>query len=185
MRQGRKSRTRALFRTLTPAAVAVTSLTRIGTTATVVTASAHGYATDDRIAIAGANEGAYNGTVVVTVVDPTAFTYAVSGSPATPATGTITATYVSDRVRGTRRVWRDLYEVWGWFRQTPATEQIQAGQVVTTSVAWFDMRYRTWLVPTLQAVIEGRTYEVESVEDRDGRRREVTVRLVDRTDQAA
>lgn len=40
--------------------------------------------------IAGANESDYNGEFSITVTGATAFTYTVSNSPATPATGTIT-----------------------------------------------------------------------------------------------
>jgi len=69
----------------------VTSITRSGTTATV-TQTAHGYNVADRIIIAGANESAYNGTfAVASVVDVNTYTYTVTGSPATPATGAITA----------------------------------------------------------------------------------------------
>lgn len=71
--------------------VNVSSITRSGTTATVTTATAHGLATGDVALIAGAAETEYNGEFVVTVTGGTSFTYDVSGSPATPATGTITS----------------------------------------------------------------------------------------------
>lgn len=72
----------------------VTSITRSATTATV-TAAGHGYVTGMSITIAGANEAAYNGAYTITVVDADTFTYTVAGSPATPATGTITAQYTT------------------------------------------------------------------------------------------
>jgi hypothetical protein len=68
----------------------VTSITRASTTATV-TATAHGFTTGDQINIRGAAETDYNGDFIVTVTDANTFTYTVSGSPATPATGTIIA----------------------------------------------------------------------------------------------
>lgn len=68
----------------------VTSITRSTTTATV-TATGHGYTTNDKINIRGAGQSEYNGDFTVTVVDANTFTYTVSGSPATPATGTIFA----------------------------------------------------------------------------------------------
>jgi len=68
----------------------VTSITRSGTTATVTTATDHGYATGVSVKVAGAVETAYNGVFVITVTGDTTFTYTVSGSPSTPATGTIT-----------------------------------------------------------------------------------------------
>jgi len=69
----------------------VTSITRSGGTA-IVTQTAHGYSAADRVIITGANESAYNGTfAVASVVDADTYTYVVTGSPSTPATGTITA----------------------------------------------------------------------------------------------
>ena len=70
--------------------VSVSSITRVGATATVVCAAAHGLSTGDSALIAGAAETDYNIDAVVTVVDTTTFTYTVVNSPATPATGTIT-----------------------------------------------------------------------------------------------
>ncbi len=73
-------------------AIAVTSITRVTTTATVTTTAAHNYATNDFVVIAGAVETDYNGTFEITVLTTTTFTYTVAGSPTTPATGTITST---------------------------------------------------------------------------------------------
>jgi hypothetical protein len=69
---------------------AVSSITRSGATATA-TSTAHGYATNDKVNLRGAAQSEYNGDFTITVVDTNTFTYAVSGSPATPATGTILA----------------------------------------------------------------------------------------------
>lgn len=71
-------------------AVSITSITRSSSTATATTAAAHKLATGDKVTIAGAVQTEYNGTVTVTVTSATTFTYTVSGTPATPATGTIT-----------------------------------------------------------------------------------------------
>lgn len=71
---------------------AVTSITRSGSTATVTTATTNTLDTGNTVVISGANETEYNGTFTITVTVPgTAFTYTVTGTPATPATGTITA----------------------------------------------------------------------------------------------
>jgi hypothetical protein len=43
------------------------------------------------LTFAGADQAAYNVTAAITVVDPDHVSYTVSGSPTTPATGTITA----------------------------------------------------------------------------------------------
>ncbi len=76
---------------INPASVlSVASITRASTTATV-TLPGHGYQSGANIKIAGANQSAYNGTVIITVTSSSVFTYTVSGSPTTPATGTITA----------------------------------------------------------------------------------------------
>jgi phage tail sheath protein FI len=69
----------------------VSGITRATSTATVTTASAHGFTTGQRVTIAGATQTEYNGTFTITVTGATTFTYTVTGTPATPATGTITA----------------------------------------------------------------------------------------------
>ena len=78
----------------------VTSITRVSSTATVTTGAAHGLASNDWVTIAGAVETEYNGTFQVTVTGGSTFTYTVSGTPATPATGTITWVQVYVRFRG-------------------------------------------------------------------------------------
>jgi len=80
----------------TPATGTITAqriigITRSGTTATVNTGQVHGRLTGQVVAIAGADQSDYNGDLVVTVTSTTIYTYTVAGSPATPATGTITA----------------------------------------------------------------------------------------------
>ena len=57
-----------------------------------VTCAAHGYSDGDPVTIAGASQAEYNGTQQVRYVDANTFKFAISGSPASPATGTITAT---------------------------------------------------------------------------------------------
>ena len=71
----------------------VTSINRSGTTATVITAGAHGYSSGDLVIIAGAVETDYNIEAEITVTNTTTFTYTVAGSPSTPATGTITVDF--------------------------------------------------------------------------------------------
>jgi hypothetical protein len=74
----------------------VQSITRSGTTATITVIN-HGFDTGDLVQISGANQAAYNLTMTVGGnYTPNAFTYAVAGSPATPATGNITVTQVND-----------------------------------------------------------------------------------------
>lgn len=86
-----------VYEVITPAAVEVvalllSSLTRSGTTATATTAVPHKLATGMTITVSGAVQAAYNVSAPVTVTGASTFTYQVAGSPATPATGTITET---------------------------------------------------------------------------------------------
>lgn len=82
--------------TLAATVLSVSSITRSGTTATVTTASSHNLASAVPVTIAGANEPEYNVTdAAITVTGTDTFTYTVTGSPATPATGTITAGFTS------------------------------------------------------------------------------------------
>lgn len=67
----------------------VSSITRSSSTATVTTAAAHGLVDGDLVRISGATQTEYNVDAYVTVTGATTFTYTVSGTPATPATGTI------------------------------------------------------------------------------------------------
>jgi len=71
----------------------VTSLTRSGTTVTATTPSAHSLATGIDIDILGAVETDYNGTYEIIVLSATTFTYEITTTPTTPATGTITADF--------------------------------------------------------------------------------------------
>lgn len=64
------------------------TITRSGSTATV-SHTAHGLITGGKAVIRGANEQEYNGVFSITVTTANAYTYTVSGSPASPATGTI------------------------------------------------------------------------------------------------
>lgn len=72
---------------------AVTSITRSGSTATVTTTTTNTLEAGNTVVIAGADQAEYNGTfTIASIVTPgTVFTYTVTGTPATPATGTITA----------------------------------------------------------------------------------------------
>lgn len=67
------------------------TITRSGPTATV-SHSAHGLATGQKTIIEDADQAEYNGIQTITVVDADSYSYTVSGTPATPATGTIIST---------------------------------------------------------------------------------------------
>lgn len=75
----------------TVAGRSVTGITRSGTTATATITDTSNLFVGSVITIAGAVETDYNGEHVITgIVANTSFTYEVTGSPTTPATGTIT-----------------------------------------------------------------------------------------------
>lgn len=73
-----------------PSAESVT-ITRSGSTASVAH-TAHGMSAGMSVIIRGANQDEYNGIFAITNITTNAYDYTVSGTPATPATGTITAT---------------------------------------------------------------------------------------------
>lgn len=79
----------------------VDSITRTGNTAFVTTVNNHHLTSGQSITISGANESDYNGTFEITVTSSTEFTYEVTGTPTTPATGSITteATFADIAVR--------------------------------------------------------------------------------------
>lgn len=73
--------------------MSVSSITRSGSTATVTTTVAHTLSAGDVVTISGAGQSEYNKSLIVaTVPTDTTFTYSVSGTPTTPATGTIILT---------------------------------------------------------------------------------------------
>ena len=63
-------------------------ITRNGSSA-IVTLPGHGYAVGDRVLITGATQSDYNGIVTISGVTFNTFSYSISNSPASPATGTI------------------------------------------------------------------------------------------------
>lgn len=69
------------------------SIVRSGAVATV-THGSHGLQTDEYVTIMGANEQEYNGVYQITVIGVDTYTYVISGTPSSPATGTITSTFV-------------------------------------------------------------------------------------------
>src|SRR5262245_63873006 len=81
-----------------PPAAVVALLERVGATATATTATPHGLRTGDWVTIRGAVPDGYNGagTIQVTVIDDTRFSYAVADDLATPATGSVTVDWWSD-----------------------------------------------------------------------------------------
>lgn len=75
-------------------AISVSGITRSGSTATATSAS-HGLPNGAVVTIAGANQTDYNVTAEISNVATNTFDFEVSGTPTTPATGTITFTDVA------------------------------------------------------------------------------------------
>ncbi len=82
---------------------AVQSITRSGATATLTKAN-HGFSDGKSLTIAGADQTEYNGAVTVGGATQNTFTYLVSGTPDTPATGNI---YLIDTDQS---IWGSLIE---------------------------------------------------------------------------
>ena len=68
------------------------SITRSGATATV-SHTAHAMSNGDKVSIKGVEQPEYKGVKTISNVSANAYDYTVSGSPDTPATGTIEATF--------------------------------------------------------------------------------------------
>lgn len=70
----------------------ISTITHVGATATLTTATAHGLVTGNKVVITGASPAEYNGTYTVTVTGTTTFTYTMASTPATNAT--VVGTYI-------------------------------------------------------------------------------------------
>lgn len=66
---------------------AITSITRVGTTATLTTTSAHGLSTGNSVYITQASPSQYNGQYTITVTGGSTFTYTMASDPGASATG--------------------------------------------------------------------------------------------------
>lgn len=77
--------------TITATSVSISSLTRSGSTVTATTVSDHEFGSTQLVTISGVVETEYNGSQQITVTSSDGFTYQISTTPTTPATGTILA----------------------------------------------------------------------------------------------
>jgi hypothetical protein len=115
-----------------------TAITRVSSTATAV-ATGHGMLTNDYVVIKGANQPEYNGIHQITRVDDDTFTYAVTGTPATPATGTITTTGAplygltdSSGNLSTSRVYGSSQPIVGWARKATSGTKYKPASISGT-----------------------------------------------------
>lgn len=65
--------------------VAIASITRVGTTATLTTTSAHGRSTGHTVSVYGAYPNEFNATGAITVTGATTFTYTIASDPGADA----------------------------------------------------------------------------------------------------
>lgn len=77
----------------TSAGIYISSITRDGQIATATSTDPHGLVDGTYISVSGAVENEYNISKKVIVIDDYNFAYIVSGSPTSPATGSIIASY--------------------------------------------------------------------------------------------
>ncbi len=84
--------------TITAQSLSVTSIIRTGSIATVTTAVDHEIASNVAVTISGAVQTEYNGVQEIIVTAANQFEYEVSGTPVTPATGTILAGFTAANV---------------------------------------------------------------------------------------
>ena len=66
---------------------AINSITRVASVATATISAGHLYEVGQVLSVSGADQAAYNGEVCVVSATTTTFSYAVTGTPVTPATG--------------------------------------------------------------------------------------------------
>lgn len=145
-------RERLVIQTNTPPTIGVSSLTRAAALATAVTAAPHGFATNDYVLGVGAAPAGYNGKVKVTVVDPSTFTFPCGAGLSTPATGTITVTYVSDAQGGRRLGWMTLDAIAAEMIPVRADERLQGEAVQGDEIYRFRVRRRSDITKKMRAL---------------------------------
>jgi SPP1 family predicted phage head-tail adaptor len=141
---------RFTFLTDVPLPIAVSAVTRVGTVATVDLGQPHGFNDGDYVEIAGAVPSAYNGEVQIDATDADSFTFTVSGNPATPATGTITALFKSDAQGGQGTGWRTHVTVSGHMHPLSASESLQAEAIQSIVRYEAEIEYRPDITPKMK-----------------------------------
>ena len=76
------------------------TLTRSGTTATATTSIDHGFVSGEVLQVSGAVQPEYNGSKTIAVIDARHFSFPVTGSPVTPATGAVRVASTRDATMG-------------------------------------------------------------------------------------
>ena len=111
------------------------TITRSGSTASVAHTT-HGMQNGDKVQIRNAEQQEYNGVFVISNVTTNAYDYTVSGTPTTPATGTIKATGVvlegATDVNGeitSSRTWTSAQPITARIRKATASPFFKQGKV--------------------------------------------------------
>jgi SPP1 family predicted phage head-tail adaptor len=139
------------FLSSTPPAIAVTSLTAVGTVASAVTGTPHGLTSGDYAAIRGAVPLGYNTmSARITVTGLSAFTYPVPAGLASPATGTITVTFTSDSQGGQPGDWYTAGHAFAYIEPLNAAERLAVSAVAATVNYRAVVHYRTNLTPQMK-----------------------------------
>lgn len=103
----------------TSTAQTISTITFVGTTATLTTAAPHNLVSGNQITVTGATPAAYNGTFVITKLNATQFQYTMATTPATNATvvGTYSITFAITGVDSSTFVNINLFKNRLWFVQ--------------------------------------------------------------------
>lgn len=131
----------------------ISSLTRSGTTAKIVTTAPHKRYTGEQIQLTGAVPAGYNGTYVITVLDATTFTFTLAANPDAPAVissitnSTTTATMTTATAHG--RTTGDVIVVSG------ATPAAYNGTFVVTVTGTTTLTYTMLSNPGGNATVVG------------------------------
>lgn len=116
----------------TATAQTISTITHVGTTATLTTASAHGLVTGNQVTISGATESNYNGTYLITVTGATTFTYVMASAPTSDAsvvgsyvvvhaiTGVNSNTFINSNVFKERLFYVEKNSMNVWYLDTKA-----------------------------------------------------------------
>lgn len=132
-----------------PQPIAVASITRTGSVATVTTSSPHGFETGDYVQHAGATQSDYNVEAAIVVTGATTYTFPVSGSPES-ASGPVTATFVQDAAGGQREGWFAVATVFGQVVSLNASEQLQARAIGAVQTYLARIYYRPDVTPAMR-----------------------------------
>lgn len=153
-----------------------TSITSSGTTATVTTRYPHNLAVGCVVRIEGANQAPYNGTfTILTTPTPTTFTYTMSTTAASPATGQIFRVNPINWFGTSNRVGmldlqnglffeydgQELYAVWR--NSITQLNGIISVNQNSTSVTGTGTQFSSQLIPGDWIVIRGQSYRVSTI----------------------